>query len=363
MNKMPFTMFSKSNALITINLGGNDLKQLNIDIEEAINLEKLDISNNQFQTLPTNVQNIIDHSNKVSNVTLQVGLKGNPLVCGCHSFDIIAWMKDHSKNIMQWDTLECTYFNDTKVKMHAIHLPGLKFSCWKSVILAGVIPSGIMLLFVCVVILTYRKRYKLHYLYLQLRAALRRHGKENDAFDFDAFISYSSLDRTWGQGTLYATLVGNHHYRICIDDRNFRPGAFISDIIVDAINRSNKVILLISQNFLRSKWCTYELNIARGELANRGRDCIILILKEPINVLPKELITPTLQSLLDTRVYLEWSDNADRQALFWRKLCDALGDPGPQNEEQGGSEYTMLQNEEDEQLVQDFLRENRPLLE
>ncbi|CAH1797579.1 unnamed protein product, partial [Owenia fusiformis] len=297
-------------------------------------------SDNKLQELPKNIQDIVDHLNHKSNVTVHINVKNNPLICSCNSFDFVSWMQDHSNNIAEWENLECLYTNYSKIKMHRIDLSVLKLSCWKPVILAATIPCGIMLICGCIVIIIYRRRYKIHYLYLQLRAALRRHGKDNDdEYDFDAFISYSSLDKTWGLETLYATLVGIHHYSICIDDRNFRPGAYISDIIIDAINRSNKVILIITQNFLRSKWCTYELNMARGELANRGRDCIILILKEPVHVLPKELITPTLQSLLDTRVYLEWSDDADRQAVFWRKLCDALGEPRPQNERHEGSQY------------------------
>ncbi|CAH1801357.1 unnamed protein product [Owenia fusiformis] len=363
MATMPFIMFRNSSQLRTIHLNGNKLKKFNIDLESALHLESLNIADNELQSLPENIQRIIGRQNKDSNVTVRVDLQGNPLICGCNSIDFIAWMQENSKNIMQWEELQCTYFNDSTVKMHTIDLAALKFSCWKPVILAGTIPSGFMLVFGCLAFLVYRRRYKLHYLYLQLRAALRHHGKENNEYDFDAFISYNSLDKTWGQEALYATLVGVHHYKICIDDRNFRPGAYISDIILDAINRSNKVILIITQNFLRSKWCTYEMNIARGELANRGRDCLVLILKEPINVIPKELITPTLQSLLDTRVYLEWSDYVDRQAVFWRKLCDALGEPRPHIEEQGGSQYTMPQNEEDEQAVENFLRENTQLLD
>ncbi|CAH1793071.1 unnamed protein product, partial [Owenia fusiformis] len=336
--------------------------QLNLNLDAAEHLEYLNISNNEFQTLPKDIQNLVDHLNQISPYQLKINLGGNPLICGCHSFDFIDWMQSHSRNIDNWDELQCTYFNYSVVNMHAIDIGMMKLSCWKTVILAGTIPCGILLLFLAVAILAYRRRYKLHYWYLQFRAIIKRNNDEENEYDFDAFISYSSLDKTWGQATLYATLVGIHHYSICIDDRNFRPGAYISDIIIDAINRSNKVILIITQNFLRSKWCTYELNIARGELSNRGRDCVVLILKEPIDVLPKELITLTLRSLLDTRVYLEWSEDEDRKGVFWRKLRDALGEPRPRQEEQTNSPYTMPQNEEDEQLVENFMRENSQLL-
>ncbi|CAH1797580.1 unnamed protein product, partial [Owenia fusiformis] len=244
MSRMPFLMFQKSRELKTVYLGGNNLEELNIDLESARKLEKLDISDNELQELPQNIRRIVDCLNCNSSTIVHIYMKNNPLICGCHSFDFVSWMQDHNKNIAEWENLECLYTNYSKIKMHRIDLSVLKLSCWKTVILAATIPCGVMLLIGYITIVIYRRRYKINYLYLQLRAALRRHGKDNDdEYDFDAFISYSSLDKTWGLETLYATLVGIHHYSICIDDRNFRPGAYISDIIIDAINRSNKVIL------------------------------------------------------------------------------------------------------------------------
>ncbi|CAH1773642.1 unnamed protein product [Owenia fusiformis] len=146
---------------------------------------------------------------------------------------------------------------------------------------------------------------------------------------------------------------GHNNYNICIDDRNFMPGAYIADIIIESISKSNKIILIISHNFLRSGWCTFEMNLARGELATRGRDCLILILKEPVDVLPPELITPTLRSLLETRVYLEWSEDEDRKQLFWRKMKDALGDPRYQGNED--SQYLYQSNDGDNEVLQELL--------
>ncbi|CAH1797714.1 unnamed protein product, partial [Owenia fusiformis] len=130
-------------------------------------------------------------------------------------------------------------------------------------------------------------------------------------------------------------------------------GSYLSDIIVECISKSNKIILVISQNFLRSGWCKFEMNLARGELATRGRDCLILILKEPVELLPKELISPTLRSLLDTRVYLEWTEEEDRKLLFWRKLRDALGNPRFRGEEDTPFLYQNI--DENEEMPQNLI--------
>ncbi|CAH1784452.1 unnamed protein product [Owenia fusiformis] len=360
MNHVPTKMLTDTVNLRSLNLSGNNLNILNLDLKGLKFLKMLNVSYNKLESLPKNMQEDIDVLNTNWSIVIDIG--GNPLICGCYSFEFIRWMQKNSKSIHQWENLQCSYHKNTLVHMHSINMLKLKLSCWQNVILAGTVPTGVILLTILVIILICRHRYKLQYWYLQLRAAMRYHGKNNleQEYNFDGFISYSSLDKTWGQKTLYAKLVGVYNYRICIDDVNFRPGGYISDIILDAINRSKKVILIISQNFLRSRWCAYEMNLARGELANRGRDCLILILKEPISVLPPELISPTLRSLLDTRVYLEWSEDADKKAVFWRKLHDALGEPRPQ--ESGvrhiDSDFITAQTEEDEQKVQTFIAQS-----
>ncbi|CAH1786941.1 unnamed protein product [Owenia fusiformis] len=367
---VPSKLLKDAVKLRSLNLSGNNLNTLNFELHGLTSLKMLNVSNNKLETLPKRMQQEINIIN--TNQSLVIDIGGNPLVCGCHSFEFIYWMQKNRKSIHQWENLQCKYHNDKLVHMHTVNILTLKLSCWRNVIIAGTVPSGVILLTMFVVILSYKRRYKLQYLYLQLRAAIRYHGKKNldQEYNFDGFISYSSLDKTWGQKTLYAKLVGVYNYRICIDDHNFRPGGYISDIILDAINRSKKVILIISQNFLRSRWCAYEMNLARGELANRGRDCLILILKEPISVFPPELISPTLRSLLDTRVYLEWSEDADKKAVFWRKLCDALGEPRPQQTDVQHivSPFLTAQTAEDEQMIQNFVaqghidNDERPLL-
>ncbi|CAH1792099.1 unnamed protein product [Owenia fusiformis] len=324
MGNVPSTMLRDAANVKSLNLSGNNLRDIDLDLDGAVSLETLNISQNYLKILPKSLLVSIENQKEGS---ILIDIQGNSLDCGCNSIEFIEWMHSHTENIYEWRTLECTYLNGTFIKMHTIDVQMLKLSCWENVILASGISCGVLLLLVLLIVFTYRRRYKLNYLYLQLRAALRHHNQENRDFIFDGFISYSSFDKIWGLETLYAKLASVYGYNICIDDRNFKPGATLTEIIVDTISNSNKIILIISQNFLRSKWCQFEMNLARGELANRGRDCLILILKEPIGVLPPELISPTLRSLLETRVYLEWSDDVDRIDVFWRKLRDALGEP------------------------------------
>ncbi|CAH1797726.1 unnamed protein product [Owenia fusiformis] len=327
---VPFDILKDTSSIKIVNLSGNKLVDLNIDLKTQTSLKLLNLSKNIIQRLGESARNNINSAYETSNGNFTVDLNGNPFMCNCDAFPgipFINWVKDHQDIIYEGANLSCQYINGSQVKFTLLDVSYMKFECRKSAIVASGISVGFVLVIVGVVAYGYKRRYRIIYIALHLRALLRRNQLQDIDYDFDGFLSYSSLDKTWAINNIYGQLAAQHGYNICVDDRNFRPGSYLSDIIVECISKSNKIILVISQNFLRSGWCKFEMNLARGELATRGRDCLILILKEPVELLPPELISPTLRSLLDTRVYLEWSEDEDRKLLFLRKLQDALGEP------------------------------------
>ncbi|CAH1778801.1 unnamed protein product, partial [Owenia fusiformis] len=350
---IPYDILKDVPSAQIVDLSGNKLVNFNIHLTTQISLKLLNLSNNNLHGLNEPARNYIAAANERSNGKFTVDLNGNPLICDCDSIPFINWIRNHIDIIYQGSHLECHYINGSQIKFTHLDVSYMKIECWKSVIIASGTSVGFVLLIVGIVIYGYKRRYKIIYIALHLRALLRRKELLDINFDFDAFISYSSLDKTWAINKIYRQLAGQYGYNICVDDRNFRPGSYLSDIIVESISKSNKIILVISQNFLRSGWCKFEMNLARGELATRGRDCLILILKEPEELLPPELITPTLRSLLDTRVYLVWSEEEDRKLLFWRKLQDALGEPRFRGED--NNRYLYMNNDGDEEILRDLL--------
>ncbi|CAH1798255.1 unnamed protein product [Owenia fusiformis] len=350
---IPSDMLRDTPLIETLNLGGNNIINFNLDLNTLISLELLNLSKNNLKSLDESARNNIAAAYERSNGRLIVDLNGNPLMCNCDAFRFINWMKDHVDIIYRGSDLTCQYVNGSQIQFTHLDASNMKFECWKGAIMASGISVVFVLLIVGFVIYGYKRRYKIIYIALHLRALLKRKELLDVDFDFDGFISYSSLDKTWAIDNIYGQLAGQYGYNICVDDRNFRPGTYISDVIVESISKSNKIILIISQNFLRSGWCKFEMNLARGELATRRRDCLILILKEPKELLPRELINPTLRSLLDTRVYLEWSEEEDRKLLFWQKMRDGLGEPRFRGEED--TPFLYQNNDGDEEMLHNLI--------
>ncbi|CAH1790429.1 unnamed protein product [Owenia fusiformis] len=339
--------------LEVLNLSGNKIKLLNITLAELKSLGHLNLSHNYLKTIDEHTRKEIDELVETSTKNLTIDLRQNPLICNCDSFMFIHWMQAQSGIMYGWSQVTCIYINGSEIAIKDLILPDMKWDCWRAVIIPSMVSFGLTVLAIVIGIFVYRRRYKIQYLLLHVKALLRRHQHGDFEFDFDGFMSYSSLDKNWALTNIYAHLANKYKYNICMDDRNFMPGAYIADVIVESISKSNKIILIISQNFLRSGWCTFEMNLARGELATRGRDCLILILKEPVDVLPPELITPTLRSLIETRVYLEWSEDEDRKQLFWRKMQDSLGDPRYQGEED--TQYLYQSNDGDNEVLEQLI--------
>ncbi|NLW36880.1 MAG: toll/interleukin-1 receptor domain-containing protein [Syntrophorhabdus aromaticivorans] len=77
------------------------------------------------------------------------------------------------------------------------------------------------------------------------------------AYQYDAFVSYSSKDRPWVKDILLRRLEDNA-LRVCIDYRDFIPGLPSVENIQQAIRASRKILLVITPDYLKSSWTGFE---------------------------------------------------------------------------------------------------------
>jgi hypothetical protein len=76
----------------------------------------------------------------------------------------------------------------------------------------------------------------------------------------------------------------------CIADRDFTPGVSVLDNIVEAIQSSYKVILVLTDHFVSNQWCKYEADQAiirslrLSEDQDRNNSCVIRVLLEDCKI-------------------------------------------------------------------------------
>ncbi|KAF4529223.1 hypothetical protein B566_EDAN017592 [Ephemera danica] len=144
-------------------------------------------------------------------------------------------------------------------------------------------------------------------------------------FLYDAFVSYSSCDRTWVQDVLMQTLENDENkYALCLHERDFRLGRYIMDNVAECMDSSRNVILVLSPNFVSSKWCQWELKLVQQLMFENNPDFLILVELEKLR---QKDLPSTLRLLMSTRTYLECPPAGADMSNFWIRLKQALGQP------------------------------------
>ncbi|NXB16774.1 TLR21 protein, partial [Rhagologus leucostigma] len=142
---------------------------------------------------------------------------------------------------------------------------------------------------------------------------------------YDAFVSYSENDSDWVENTMVRELEqACPPFRLCLHKRDFVPGKWIVDNIIDSIEKSHKALFVLSEHFVQSEWCKYELDFSHFRLFDENNDAAILILLEPIQskAIPKRFCK--LRKIMNTKTYLEWPAGEEQQQVFWENLKEAL---------------------------------------
>ncbi|NXB36958.1 TLR21 protein, partial [Eulacestoma nigropectus] len=142
---------------------------------------------------------------------------------------------------------------------------------------------------------------------------------------YDAFVSYSENDSEWVENTMVRELEqACPPFRLCLHKRDFVPGKWIVDNIIDSIEKSRKTLFVLSEHFVQSEWCKYELDFSHFRLFDENNDAVILVLLEPIQskAIPKRFCK--LRKIMNTKTYLEWPAGEEQQQVFWENLKGAL---------------------------------------
>ncbi|XP_071107230.1 toll-like receptor 4 [Haliotis cracherodii] len=320
-------IFRNLTSLEILNLSNNSLYNFSPELGHLKKLKQIDCSNNQIHWLMSDVRRQISALKLVSpNLTLN--LRGNPLRCTCWNLETLSWLLD--SGVTQDDM--CGYFCLQKNQRRYIKnkdefqdlLSEMKTKCFASVSFPLCTSAGILFFF-CVVIvgLVRRYRWKLRYLFYSARLRYKSdHNTPDDGyFMHDAFISYADEDRGFVVNDMQHHMEVNDGINLNIHHRDFMPGEPIASNIIGAIQNSRKTVVVLSQNFLHSYWCTYELRMAQMESISSGRDILIIIMFEPV---PAKNIPPEILKLLHTDSYIAYpSDEEDREE-FWRCLCQSV---------------------------------------
>ncbi|XP_053548867.1 uncharacterized protein LOC128640402 [Bombina bombina] len=125
---------------------------------------------------------------------------------------------------------------------------------------------------------------------------------------YHIFISYSSRDSIWVIGLIHKLEKMLPSLQIGYHEKDFIPGRTIIDNMIDCIQKSKKILVVLSPDFVRSNWCLFETNLSMFKDC-LGHKAIVPIMLKPCPV-PLHLS------------HLTYIDAEDDQ--FFEKLINAI---------------------------------------
>ena len=326
--QLPATLFEQQMQLEKLNLSTNGLVMFDIDMEHMNNLTYLDLSANSLETLPENVRNYLDRRMKGK---MSVDLSGNPIKCACDNKDFIYWLSERRNKFIGFVNYTFVDESNTKLEISEFNkkVETMKKSCLSNLttlVISIVCCVGLVLIIVGCVL--YRYRWKLRYFYYigksKYRGYTAIHGTDSsDDYTYDAFISYAGDELNFIKNELIPELEGGRHLVLAIHQRDFMAGESITENIVNAVTKSRKTVLVITENFLKSDWCIYEFRMAQMEsnFSRDGRNIFVIVMLEnvPSNTLPLDLLR-----LIQSQTYIVYPVNTQDRELFWNQVKDAI---------------------------------------
>ena len=324
--------FSTLSKLETLNLSSNALESFVVDIRNLNKLSYIDLSGNKISSFTRDMtEQLSAQADKLKSTTLKIDLSRNSLLCTCSVRPFVDWVLSKPYNIkfVNFNDYLCWNDDSSQELFHKLGKPTELDCLGKNFYISVGVASGIVLssIIASLIIWVYRKRWWIRYHYFIARQMWINRGKQDEQgreFRYDLFVAHSSCNQGWVDEVLQPKLEDENGIKLCLHQRDFELGGHITDLIIDSMENSRKILLLLSPHFIKSHWCKFEMSMAIWKLIRKGHGVLLLAILEPLDGVR---ISKTLRELLEQRNYGEWTNDQYGQKLFWAKLLAALNSP------------------------------------
>lgn len=319
---LPEGIFRNLSNLQFLDLENVGLHSLTLEVFGNLSqLQVLRLARNELKTFNASV------ASRLSSLRY-VDLRKCPLSCTCDNTWLQGWLNNSRVQVVYPYNYTCGSQHNAYVHSFDTRVCFLDLGLY---LFAGTAPAVLLLL---VVPLVYHRTYwRLRYHWYLLRCWVnQRWRREEKRYLYDSFVSYNSADESWVLQKLVPELERGA-FRLCLHHRDFQPGRSIIDNIVDAVYNSRKTVCVMSRSYLRSEWCSLEVQLASYRLLDERRDILVLVLLEDVG--DAELSAyHRMRRVLLRRTYLRWPLDPTAQPLFWARLKRALrwGEGGEEEE-------------------------------
>ncbi|XP_021375444.1 toll-like receptor 4 [Mizuhopecten yessoensis] len=330
LNSLPNETLEGLEDLQKLNLSWNFMKKIPPGLFKMNNLSHIDLRYNKLVFLDKVTTDWLDNRADRSESGVTVLLDGNPFTCTCDTEDFVSWIILTKVKLQQREpaNFTCTlkdgsisnikYVYDSRDDVFRNcndHLFWLQFSI-----------SAISLVILAIVCATIGHTFRWRILYFFYRNCKIKPGMEDTtSYSYDLFVAYTAADSPWIWQQLRPTLELQHSIPLCLHERDFEVGESISQNIVNCLQKSKKILFVISPEYIAARWCDFELEMANMERVQRGcTNSIIVAIKGdiPADHMPR----PIMNIWQHVTCIIYPLDETDRDAfeLFWCRLRHSI---------------------------------------
>ncbi|XP_067669035.1 toll-like receptor 3 [Haliotis asinina] len=320
MRFIPHVITSKLTNITSLALYRNSISDLKPNtFENMTSLNKLFLGNNEISTI---------NEQSLPKTLKQLELYGNPFSCTCAMVWLIDWMHKEPKTFGISGKYQFWYNCSSPMNLKGVHLLDLKMSKTSCLMdhdvkIATLTFSILLIVFLVTGTWMYRYRWHIRYFIYMVRYSQRQE-VDTGEYEYDAFVAYCAGDRHWVIRNMLPVLEGSENLKLCVHDRDFEVGKLIVDNIVDAIEASRKIVIVLSNSFAESDWCQFELNLIQRHVLENGQRLLLVVMLEEIDT---RHVTKAMRAMLQTTTYLMWGEEDYARKAFFNRLRMLLRSP------------------------------------
>ncbi|XP_059177501.1 toll-like receptor 3 [Physella acuta] len=324
MTSIPVESFSQLANLKSLFLYSNNIKEIpDKAFDKLKHLETLYIDHNELTC--------IREASFSVNMTKQlrfVDFSKNDFLCNCDLLWFQTWLKNPGGTEFKNPSLyECSDQPNVLVQEYKVSVQACLFS--RTTYILFVVCVSILIVVFVVFAIFYRYRWTIRLMMYERKVARGgiRHEEEDGCYEYDIFIVYCNDDCDWVENVLLPVVEKKWKLKACIHQRDFKAGYFIIDNIIEAMNNSRRILVVLSSGFSHSSWCKSELMLCQSHIITHNLPSLKVIQLEPIDML----------ALYKTVCYLEWpvihGNDQEEITKFWSRLHYLLKDLIEQKEQ------------------------------
>ncbi|XP_055954848.1 toll-like receptor 4 [Patella vulgata] len=248
---LPNDFFNSMVTLKVLNLANNNLITIP-DVTQLVKLNSLYLNHNAITTLSHQTRDMLEKTNE-NNKKFKLHLWGNTFTCTCEEIPFLRWVEETDVDLDGSD-YSCVESSGILTFTKAVYNQWTSFNrnCVSSFLLNLTIGGfGIITLTLIVAFVFLKNKMKLKLLLLRM-IGKNIYPKKRDDFVYDAFIIYTDSISGWVCNELRNELETNRGIKLNLRDRDHIPGGSQADDLLEAIRDSWKIVLILTEEFLRS---------------------------------------------------------------------------------------------------------------